>query len=244
MLQTSAELQENWKAKLRSRMGRPAEKPSEKSNVEVLALLCPDWRNAMFVLDAEALTVAYANVRAIEMFKRRYPMQVSRGRLELGSSNGTERFHMALQQVLQSESGRASIVIDDEQHGLTCSIRICLPQGFMREVLHRNIGGGGRLVVIEVASGSMAVSPGDLEALGVAFGLTSAETTILALLGQGRSLLEIAALRRVGLETVRHQCKQLLSKTRSRRQSDLVKLVVALCAHDSPIAAEQDQVHA
>ena len=42
----------------------------------------------------------------------------------------------------------------------------------------------------------------------------------------------VAELRGVELETVRNQNKKLLGKTRSRRQSDLVKLVVALCGRD------------
>ena len=83
----------------------------------------------------------------------------------------------------------------------------------------------------EVATGRMVLSRTDLNALGEAFGLTVAETNILGLLGQGRSLGEIAAIRGVEFETVRGQCKLLLAKTRSRKQSDLVKLVVALCAH-------------
>lgn len=239
MLQTSAELQDNREAELRSRTGRPGQASTgAQHDAEILALLCPDWRNAMFVLDVDTLAVAFANTRALDMFKRRYPLFTTRGRLELTSPHGTEQLHGVLRQILDKDIGRTSIIVDDELRGLTYSIRICLPQGVMRDVLRRNVEGAARLAVLEVASGKMALSHGDLEALGAAFGLTSAETTILALLGQGRSLLEIAGLRNVGLETVRHQCKQLLAKTRSRRQSDLVKLVVALCSHDALIAAE------
>ena len=79
----------------------------------------------------------------------------------------------------------------------------------------------------------MEVARDNLAALAEAFGLTLAEMSVLALLGQGHSLAEIASARGVEIDTVRGQCKLLLSKTRSRRQSDLVKLVVALCAHDT-----------
>jgi DNA-binding CsgD family transcriptional regulator len=108
-----------------------------------------------------------------------------------------------------------------------------VPQGFMRDVLRRRVHGGDRIVVLEVTTGQQALSRGDLTALGEAFGLTLAEISILALLGQGQSLAEIASTRGVEIDTVRGQCKLLLSKTRSRRQSDLVKLVVALCAQDA-----------
>jgi DNA-binding CsgD family transcriptional regulator len=242
MLQTSPELQEIRDAERRGPVNRsPDARRNPKTDTEVLALLCPDWRNAMFVLDVEALTVAYANIRATKMFNRRYPLFVSHGRLELTLRHGTEWLRTRLQRVLSDDIGQTTIIVDDDLRGLTYSIRIGLPQGFTRDVLHRNIENGARLVVLEVASGNRAPSRNDLDALAAAFELTSAETAILALLSQGRSVVEIAGLRGVAFSTVRNQCKQLLSKTRSRRQSDLVKLVMTLCNYDAPLTADQDQ---
>ena len=240
MLQTAAELQENWIAKLPGRTSPRAAEPTPAPRIgtDILALLCPDWREPMLVLDAGTLAVAYANLPALEMFKRRYPVSVSRGRLELTSARGAQRLQAALRQVLAREPGRVSVIVDDEMHDLTHSLRICLPQGSVRDVLRRNLDDSAHLVVIEITSGNTALSSGDLKELGTAFGLTLAETSILGLLGRGRSLLEIAGERGVALETVRNQCKKLLTKTRSRRQSDLVKLVVALCAQDVAVAAE------
>ena len=116
--------------------------------------------------------------------------------------------------------------------------RLYLPQGSARDVLRRNLDGSGQLVVVEITNGSTALSSGDLKELGNAFGLTSAETSILGSLASGGSLAEIADERGVAIETVRSQCKKLLAKTRSRRQSDLVKLVVALCTQTVAVAAE------
>ena len=228
MFETSAEQHEFWRGVTDPQALRPA--PSTV-DIEVLALLCPDWREAMLVLDADTREVAYANIGAIDMFKRRTPLYVSHGRLELSSANGARRLTDALQNALAKDISKSAIVIDDEASGVTSVIRICLPQGFMRDVLRRTLHGSARLVVLEVATGRMVLSRTDLNALGEAFGLTVAETNILGLLGQGRSLGEIAAIRGVEFETVRGQCKLLLAKTRSRKQSDLVKLVVALCAH-------------
>ena len=128
---------------------------------------------------------------------------------------------------------KSTIVIDDQERKQTYCVRICVPQGFMRDVLRRRVHNGDRVVVLEVTSSRQALSRSDLTALGEAFGLTHAETSILALLGQGRSLAEIASTRGVEIETVRSQCKLLFGKTRSRRQSDLVKLVVALCTEEA-----------
>jgi DNA-binding CsgD family transcriptional regulator len=206
--------------------------PPAAFDSEVLALLCPDWHDAMMVVDAVTREVAYANIRALEMLKRRHPLMVNRGCLELSETDGTDPLGASLRQIVETDVPRSSIIVDDEPHGMTYGVRLCLPQGFLRDVLRRNLAHGGRLVVLEVVTGKMTLSLSDLNALGSAFGLTSAELSVLSLLAQGRSLHEIAELRGVEFETVRNQNKKLLAKTRSRRQSDLVKLVVALCARD------------
>jgi DNA-binding CsgD family transcriptional regulator len=210
----------------------PLPKP-KRLDADVLALLCPDWRVPILVLDADTLEVAYANMRALDRSKRHAPFAFPRGVLEFGSRAASRRLQDALRRAVDNDLGTSTLIIDDEEHGRTYGLRICLPQGFMREVLKRRIENGDRLVVVEVTSGHLSLSGADLAALGDAFRLTAAETRILALLAEGFSLSEIAALRSVCIETVRHQCKRLLEKTRSRRQSDLVKLVVALCAQDA-----------
>jgi DNA-binding CsgD family transcriptional regulator len=206
-------------------------------DAEVLALLCPDWRAPMLVLDADTLEIAYANIRALDLAKQRHPFTVRRGVLELGAHEASRRLRAALKRAVDNDLSTSTLIVDDGAHGLTYGLRLCLPQGFMREVLERRIENGDRLVVVEMTSGHLSLSGAEVWALGDAFGLTSAETRILALIADGLSLNEIAALRGVGIETVRHQCKRLLDKTRSRRQSDLVKLVVALCARDEEAAA-------
>ena len=202
-------------------------------DVEALALLCPDWREPMIALNVDTRAIAYANHGALELFKRGSPLSVSRGRLQLGTEHADDRLTLAMHNAVHRDIATTSVVVDDGARDLTYSVRICVPQGFMRDVLRRRVHGGDRVVVLEVTTGRRALSRADLAALGEAFGLTLAETSVLALLGQGQSLTEIASTRGVEIDTVRGQCKLLLSKTRSRRQSDLVKLVVGLCAHDS-----------
>lgn len=204
-------------------------------DIEALALLCPDWREPMLALNVDSHAVCYANHGALELFKRGFPLHVSRGRLHLSTGQADERLALAMRHALHRDIARSAIVVDDEQHDLTYSVRICVPQGFMRDVLRRRVRAGDRLVVLELTTGRQALARDNLAALAEAFSLTLAEMSVLALLGQGRSLAEIASIRGVEIDTVRGQCKLLLSKTRSRRQSDLVKLVVALCAHDAVI---------
>lgn len=58
-----------------------------------------------------------------------------------------------------------------------------------------------------------------------ALGLSKAEATSAIMLSDGQSPAEIAETRRVSIYTVRNQIKAAMSKTGSRRQSDLVRKV-------------------
>ncbi|MCA0272581.1 MAG: hypothetical protein LCH69_11020 [Proteobacteria bacterium] len=59
-------------------------------------------------------------------------------------------------------------------------------------------------------------------------GLSRSEAEIAVALGDGLTLSEISEMRRASIHTVRNQVKSALSKTGSRRQADLVRLVERL----------------
>lgn len=63
------------------------------------------------------------------------------------------------------------------------------------------------------------------EQLRALFGLTRREAEIAAELATGRSLTAIAALQQLGRETVRSHLKQILAKTGTSRQAELVALI-------------------
>ena len=60
------------------------------------------------------------------------------------------------------------------------------------------------------------------------YGLTPAETEIANGLLTGYSIQEIAALRRVSIGSTRNQLKSILNKTSTARQSDMMRLLMAL----------------
>jgi DNA-binding CsgD family transcriptional regulator/PAS domain-containing protein len=64
------------------------------------------------------------------------------------------------------------------------------------------------------------------EVLELLYNLTGAEAELVALLAEGRSLEEIADARRVTMNTVRSQLKQVFSKTATSRQGELLQLVL------------------
>ena len=240
MFDTTEDLERSWRHVAGRRphreagtLERPADGRERQMEGEILAVLCPDWRNAMLVVDPHSLAVAYANTQALRMFKRRYPIYVAGGILEVAPPDGNRRLRGTLDGLLTNGPEAASLVADDPDQGFTCAIRVRLLQGFLRQILERHLQAPGRLAVLEVATGRLGMSSVALHALGAAFQLTTAELSVLSQLVDGRSLGEIAVMRRVQLETVRNQCKRLLGKTRCRRQSELVRLVLALCAHDA-----------
>ena len=75
----------------------------------------------------------------------------------------------------------------------------------------------------------------DPEMVGDALGLTAAETRVAVLLGMGRSVREIARELDRSENTVRWTLKNVLSKTNSARQADLVRLLLQLPPSDRKI---------
>jgi DNA-binding CsgD family transcriptional regulator len=61
-------------------------------------------------------------------------------------------------------------------------------------------------------------------------GLTRAEAEIAAWLAEGRSVEDFAGTRMIATSTARQLCKQVLAKTGTHRQSQLVALVKNLQA--------------
>ena len=60
------------------------------------------------------------------------------------------------------------------------------------------------------------------------FGLTNAQARVACILCEGNSLVEIADQLRVSHETVRQHMKQIFAKVGCRRQTDLVRMLLAL----------------
>ena len=72
----------------------------------------------------------------------------------------------------------------------------------------------------------------DREMVGDLLGLTAAESRVAVLLGKGRTVRDIARELHRSENTVRWTVKNLLSKTNSARQADLIRLLVQLPPSD------------
>jgi DNA-binding CsgD family transcriptional regulator len=71
------------------------------------------------------------------------------------------------------------------------------------------------------------------------FGLTPAEAEVAAALASGFSPEEIALTRRVQVVTIRSQVKALMAKTGTRRQGELIRLLLSLPRQASPDPPQQ-----
>jgi DNA-binding CsgD family transcriptional regulator len=88
--------------------------------------------------------------------------------------------------------------------------------------MQHGFGFGLRAIIVARAG---APRPRAHAAMQAAFGLTAAEVSIVLMMTEGRSPEEIARERGVSIETVRSQIRALMTKTETRRQSELVALV-------------------
>ncbi len=69
-------------------------------------------------------------------------------------------------------------------------------------------------------------APARADTLRTLFRLTPAEVKLATVLLEGKSLSEAANLNQVGRETVRSQLKSIFIKTGTRRQSELIGLLL------------------
>jgi DNA-binding CsgD family transcriptional regulator len=191
----------------------------------LLASFCPDWRGPSVVVDARSLELRYANGHARDMLDRGFPAHLSGGRITINSAHAMRRLNSTMQALLSDATRTAMLVVDDEDTRTTYALRIVLqhlPHTFAAD----------RIAVVDFVKASIDPPPSLLRAIADAFDLTAAEGSVLGHLAAGLSLREIAALRNVRVETVRNQCKTVLSKMRCRRQADLVRVVAGLSQRD------------
>lgn len=83
----------------------------------------------------------------------------------------------------------------------------------------------GAIVFVIDPKNSGVVSTDGMETL---FGLTSAEAEVCRLLVEGYSTNDMADIRKVSLETIRKQIRSVLTKTRSGRRADVVRLALTI----------------
>jgi DNA-binding CsgD family transcriptional regulator len=169
--------------------------------------------------------VVYANPAAETAFRSGAFLAQQQGRLAAATSTDSERLHALVERATRYQAGgelrlgapapAAGAVVTVTPAGRTMTLDSLAPTAVALVMLHdpRNI-----------------VPPASR--LQTGFGLTKAEAALARGLIAGQRLTEIAAARRVSIETVRTQLRALFRKTGTTRQPDLVRVLLA--AADAP----------
>jgi DNA-binding CsgD family transcriptional regulator/PAS domain-containing protein len=175
-----------------------------------------------FLLTDPELRVLYENARARELAALGQVVIIESSRLRLASA----RLDRRLRQITVKMNGSCNhdlewlevprgadqmplrMLILKAQHSGAIPLGVSQPS-FAIQIVDGDSGG--------------ALNPEVLERL---FGFTPSEARVAAKLAVGRSLEEIAAETRTSVETVRTHLKRALSKTGTRRQGELISLIL------------------
>ncbi len=199
---------------------------------DVVTLICPDWRLPSLVLDGRTGQITYANTPCLQMLADRSTVEVVAGRIAFMAPQLTEKFYATLDRMLASGLENAAMVEPDKLDGSFISVMIRNTQGFFRDVLNRNMGGGGdrsQWVVVEFATSRDQSDWAAMRAFARTFALTPIEAEIADLIVRGLSPAEIASLKGRDVADIDLALEKLLTKTRCKHQAELMRLIMTLC---------------
>jgi DNA-binding CsgD family transcriptional regulator/PAS domain-containing protein len=179
--------------------------------------------SGVILLDKDS-RIVFTNRSADQILAQQDGIRVDRGRPRLDSGQDRE-FQRLLAEVAQTRAQRG------HAHGRTLSI--VRPSGrrsyasmlgpLLAPPPGTNLREAAAILFVSDPEGSQISASEVLEGL---YDLTPAEADLVRLLAEGRSLEEVAAQRGVTMNTARSQLKQVFAKTETRRQGELVRLVL------------------
>jgi DNA-binding CsgD family transcriptional regulator len=190
---------------------------------------------ALFLL-TEYCRVLFANAKGEDLVRRGMGLRYERGRLAATTPALTHRLHALARQ--GSRPGR------NEDIGGTLE----LPRGENRPPLFAHViplAANHTVTIFDLDRPAVAVFVVDpsagfaaqIQRFAARFGLTSAETRVLAEIIAGNGLLAAAAQLKITEATVRTHAKHILSKTGTNRQTELIRRFFETSLRGSPVGA-------
>jgi DNA-binding CsgD family transcriptional regulator len=175
------------------------------------------------ILLDDAGRVASANWRAAGLLERGEGLGLERGRLRAEDPRETTALRRLVQSAVGGASARAGGVLavsrSDRRHALIVSVSPL----HTREEHVPWLPAAGALVLL---SDPEDLPPLHEAALRQLYGFTQAEARVAARIAQGETVDEIARSLGIGRATVRSQLQHALAKTGTRRQAELVRLLL------------------
>jgi DNA-binding CsgD family transcriptional regulator len=192
-----------------------------------------DQLRCAFVLATADGSVRWANRAAQEIFARRDRLWVQAHQLRAASSHETANLQRLIARV--STAGERSCPLTERFFVLGRTAAGQPLQIMLQPVMgdaSRSLDGHDRRHVMLILSEPRTAPALPAEILAELFGLSRAEARLAAALCRGVTLGEHALERGVTIGTARFQLKQVLGKTRARRQGNLIQqLCSCVIAH-------------
>jgi len=200
--------------------------------MEILTVICPDWRSAALVLNAKGNTVIFANWHCITMLSQGSLMHLIGDRLAFRDSELDRKFQLEVERLVASGAENAFVIGREPTSANWISVTLRNGQGFFRDALESNLGKSApdhHLVVVEITAGDDRLDPAALAVFAETALLSPAEAELVEAVVGGHSLSAVARLRGIAVSTVRRRMRSVLGKTGCRRQAELLRLVLSLC---------------
>lgn len=169
---------------------------------------------AVIVCDAEQ-RVQWMNTQAERLLAANRHLSIQTGKLNCHVSADAARLRAQIQAVDQGARAESVIAIGSVGHGPVHLRITALMNGSTAQP-----GAEALAIVLTEPEATRRLNPDDLVDL---FGLTRAEGGLAAALATGLSLAEVAAARRITIGTARFQLRQVLAKTGTSRQAELLQ---------------------
>jgi DNA-binding CsgD family transcriptional regulator len=191
---------------------------------------------AVFLL-TEDCRVAFANAKAEDLIQRGIGLRYERGRLAATSPGFTARLHALARQGASHKTGEGDIggtlelCRGENRPPLVAHV---IPLAPIRTMAIFDLDRPAAVVfIVDPAADPSA----QIQHFAARFGLTAAETRVLAEIIAGKGLFAAAARLKITKETARAHAKRVLSKTGTNRQTELIRRFFETTLPGSPSTA-------
>ena len=205
--------------------------PSGSPLAAELAPVIDGWSEALFLVESTG-RLRYANHAAERMLSRQDGLTVVHGRLTAPEPTAARRLQISIRAASLAEAGAAGSNLTlpraPEQRPYAALV---MPARSERGLL----GSETPRVILMVIDLDAECHP-PANALMEAFGLSRAQVSVATLLADGRDPKEISESLRLSPHTVRRHLADIMARTETNRQAELVRLVSRLPSMGSPLS--------
>ncbi|WP_129267576.1 helix-turn-helix transcriptional regulator [Bradyrhizobium betae] len=199
-----------------------------RSAEALLRGLLERWKCGLIVCDADG-HVLWRNEQALMSLTCGGGLRLRNGMLYAATAESQQRLELALRRQV-GRNAPGFVVLDAGGRRWQLAVQ---------ELQPATVGSAEPLLLIAL-TGDQPAGVISAESLVSLFELTDAESRLTSALVAGSTLEEYAVRRGVELSTVRYQLKQVLAKTGTRRQVDLVRRV--LCSAAAYVVGSREQI--